>query len=566
MMKRSNLIALFLITPLILIVQKVNAQALHFYYGTLHAHSSYSDGNKDAAVSLASTPYHNFVFAKTAQHFDFLGISEHNHNGAGMVLADYAKGLQQADSANQNGTFVAMYGMEWGVIGPPGGHVLIYGVNQLIGWETISGLPNYNIYNAKLDYASLFTLLARTPGAFASLAHPEISDYGNLFANPVNPTYDSAIVATAIRSGPAFSTDTVYGNPSTGSFEARYKDALKRGYHLGAVLDHDNHYTTFGKMAASRTVVLAPSLTRPDIMEAIRQRRVQASDDWNVQVTFKINNRPLGSIFTDTINPAISVAVYDPDLETATNITIVYGIPGSGIAPTTLTSSTTGSLNYTHSIAFGSTYYYYAVVTQADGDKIFTAPIWVNKMTTLPVKLVSFTAAREATKITCEWTTASEWNARFFELEKSDDGIAFSVVNKQACTNTSVVKKYVYEDDQPSTKTVYYRLKQVDMDGTVNYSNILSVSGIQVQQRRDITIAPNPFVSTITIDFNETISSPVEVTILNTMGAIVWHKTIQVVGEDYLTITIPENLPTGIYTLQVEDNQQRVSKHIIKTK
>src|SRR6478609_6632209 len=114
-MIKSKIIALLLITPLILVVQKVNAQALNFYYGTLHAHSSYSDGNKDAAVSLASIPYHNYVFAKTAQHFDFLGISEHNHNGAGMVLADYAKGLAQADSANQNGTFVALYGMEWGV-------------------------------------------------------------------------------------------------------------------------------------------------------------------------------------------------------------------------------------------------------------------------------------------------------------------------------------------------------------------------------------------------------------------------------------------------------------------
>jgi hypothetical protein len=548
---------------LLLAIQNVNGQALQFYYGNLHAHSSYSDGNKDAATSHASTPYHDFMFGKTAQHFDFLGISEHNHNGAGMVLADYARGLQQADSANADGTFITMYGMEWGVIGPPGGHVLIYGVNQLIGWETISGLPNYDIYNAKSDYDGLFTKVARTPGAFATFAHPENTDYSNLFTNPVNLTYDSAIVGTAIRSGPAFSIDTVYNDASTSTFEVRYKDALKRGYHLGATIDHDNHYTTFGKMASSRTVVLAPSLTRANIMEAFRQRRTQASDDWNVRVTYTINGKPLGTIFTDTINPTISVTVYDPDLEATQTISILSGVPGSGSAPTTLTSSSTGSLNYTHNIAFGSTYYYYAVITQADGDKIFTSPIWISKMTTLPIKLVSFNATLVDNKVNCKWSTTSEINSNFIELERSDDAISFYPIFKVLTPNSNTLKTYEFNDEKPVSEFAYYRLRQVDNDGKVSYSNIASVKGKQ-RLGASFTIAPNPFDDMITVTFDGTAEGETRFSVFNIMGEELYSKALLNLDKGSTQLDLPQDLPAGIYTLHIQNENQVVVRHILK--
>ncbi|HSI89577.1 MAG TPA: hypothetical protein VK927_00600, partial [Adhaeribacter sp.] len=61
-------------------------------------------------------PFQNYVYANGSLHFDFLGISEHNHSGAGMQKVNYKKGLRQADSATVNGQFVALYGMEWGVM------------------------------------------------------------------------------------------------------------------------------------------------------------------------------------------------------------------------------------------------------------------------------------------------------------------------------------------------------------------------------------------------------------------------------------------------------------------
>ena len=67
-----------------------------FYYGNLHAHTGYSDGNQDSVASGRSTPLLSYQFAAASQHFDFLGISEHNHAQAGMRLVDYARGRAQA--------------------------------------------------------------------------------------------------------------------------------------------------------------------------------------------------------------------------------------------------------------------------------------------------------------------------------------------------------------------------------------------------------------------------------------------------------------------------------------
>src|SRR4051812_26990683 len=92
----------------------------NFYFGNLHSHSSYSDGNKDSTASGYYYPGQDFYYVKSSYHMDFLGIAEHNHyssnNNPGIHVADYARGLYQADTANNEGVFVCMYGFEYGVI------------------------------------------------------------------------------------------------------------------------------------------------------------------------------------------------------------------------------------------------------------------------------------------------------------------------------------------------------------------------------------------------------------------------------------------------------------------
>lgn len=354
----------------------LKAQVYNHYYGNIHAHSSYSDGNQDSQTSMMTAPLQDFNYARQSQHIDFYGISDHNHSQAGMTSPGlYRRGWNQADSANVDGTFVALYGMEWGVISG-GGHVLIYGYDSLIGWET----NNYDVYVAKNDYTSLWSKINAKNGAFAYLAHPATGDYDNLLTTTVNPIADNAIVGLAARSGPANSTNTTYSNPSTSNNISDYNNALRQGYHLGVGLDHDTHNSVFGRQSAGRLVVLASSLTRANILDGLRRMRFYSSDDWNIKVNFSINMQPMGSIYTQAGSPTLSVTVSDPDGENTSSITVYYGIPGSGIAPGVLTSnSNSNSLNYTHNIANNGSYYYYIRVIQSDGNNVWTSPIWYKR-------------------------------------------------------------------------------------------------------------------------------------------------------------------------------------------
>lgn len=347
--------------------------ALNFYYGNLHSHSSYSDGNKD---DLSKTPVDDYAFAKNSRKMDFLGIAEHNHTQAGMRLANWAPGMLAAKNATTS-NFVALYGMEWGVISG-GGHVLVYGVDSLIGWEP----GEHQIYVPKSTYTGptgLFNAITRHGlNALATLAHPNSSDYNNI-ATAYNALADSAIVGTALESGPAFSTNVTYSDaPSSMSYLNYYNRMLARGYRLGASMDHDNHNLTFGRHTQGRLVVLAPSLSENDLLDALKKMRFYASQDSAARITFTLNGQPLGSVFSGNGIPNISVS--GSTTSPISTISIIAGRPGDGITPTTLVSTSSGSLTYSDStLTHLATGYYYADITEADGKRIITSPIWYTR-------------------------------------------------------------------------------------------------------------------------------------------------------------------------------------------
>ncbi|GHN02040.1 hypothetical protein WSM22_35290 [Cytophagales bacterium WSM2-2] len=351
----------------------LNSNALNFYFGNLHAHSSYSDGNKD---DTSKKPEDDYAFAKNSLAMDFLGISEHNHTQAGMRLANWAPGILAAKNATTS-DFVAMHGMEWGVISG-GGHVVVYGIDSLIGWEP----GEYQIFVPKSTYTGstgLFNVINRHGlNAIATLAHPNTTDFNNVGA-AYNALADSAIVGSALESGPAFSTNTTYSDQASSmSYLSYYQRMLSRGYHLGATMDHDNHNMTFGRHTRARLVVLAPALTENDLLDAMKKMRFYASEDSAARISFTINSQLIGSVFSGNGRPQISVS--GSTTSPVTNITIMHGTPGSGVFATALTSSSTGTLNYSDStLTHLSTGYYYADITEADGRRIITSPIWYTR-------------------------------------------------------------------------------------------------------------------------------------------------------------------------------------------
>jgi hypothetical protein len=373
-MKKSFYVFSILLISIAITPNSVSGQSFNYYFGNLHAHTAYSDGNKDSVASRSKTPADCYKYAKQAQHFDFLGISEHNHSQAKMHLANYAKGLQQAKDANTDNRFVALYGMEFGVI-KNGGHVLVYGLDKLVGWEP----NNYDTFCDKFDYATLWKIIRSTPNAFATLAHPDDSDYSQLANNRYQRSTEKAIAGVALITGPAFSTTTNYSDKPRSELNAYYKKLLALGYMVGPTIDHDNHNTTFGRTTPGRTVILAQALDKDSIIYAYRARRFYASQDWNTKVNFTINGAPMGNFLKRTDKAIISASITDEDnIDKTKTIKIFYGVPGSRqIASELQTISNKESLELTEQIEKGKTYYYYLEITQKDGDKIYTAPIWV---------------------------------------------------------------------------------------------------------------------------------------------------------------------------------------------
>lgn len=381
------------IVVIVFVYNVLHAQILNHYYGNLHAHTGYSDGNKDSLNSGISNPAGSYAFAKLSQNFDFLGISEHNHYSSagnpGFKLPRYQDGLNAAAASNQEGQFVCLFGMEWGVSSSYNGHILIYGVNQLIGWEI--GIPgvgtNYNIFNAKSDYDGIFKKVKNLPGAFCYLAHPYFTDYSTgasaataLAFSPYNSAYDSAIVGMPLRSGLAFSTSQNYDDYSVGNYFDYFKRLLYVGYHLGIGYDHDNHYTNFGRSNGGRLVVLAPTLSRQNIMDAMQAMRFYGSDDFNAELVFTLENNPMGSICSGSVYPTLYVEHQDRDGERADSIKIWRGFkndPSGQYAQLVHIQRQSDITQWTdYGIQSGIEYYYFTEIKQEDGQWIAGSPIW----------------------------------------------------------------------------------------------------------------------------------------------------------------------------------------------
>jgi PKD repeat protein len=534
----------FISAILILFSTLVNSQTLNYYYGNLHAHSSYSDGNKDSTASSLTTPFQNFNYAKNSQHIDFYGISEHNHLNAGLTSPlHYHQGIRDAKNAT-NSNFLALYGMEYGVISN-GGHVLVYGFDSLlIGWDN----GDFDVFNSEYNYATLWKTINKKPSAFAMFAHPANTDYDSIYFKPYNASYDSAIVGTPFRSGPAFSTNTTYSDPATGDYIVRYTSALKAGYHLGIGLDHDTHNSVFGRQTAGRTVVMAPTLTQNDLFNAIKGMHYYASDDWNTKVNFTVNGQIMGSVLSHSGTATIAVNITDPDGEATTNIAVYCGIPGSGSNPFVLTSAAnTNTLTYTHALTNNAIYYYYLKITQADGDLIYTSPIWYKRNDAVTIYPPVANFAPVSTNTACAHTFTLTDNS-------TNSPTSWSWYMPGATPSTSTLQNPVITYTSSGIKNISLSATNASGSSTIITKTITvnTCTGLEELTGEQISIYPNPASDYININIDNSIE---HATI----------KLVDVLGKEVLLSHATQSnfqlnlngISNGIYSLNLTDSHNR---------
>ena len=183
----------------------------------------------------------------------------------------------------------------------------------------------------------------------------------------------------------------------------------------------------------------------------------------------------------------------------------------------------------------------------------------------LPVELISFNGSCNNGGVDLTWQTASEYNSSYFDIEQSRDGNHWDVIYSiDAAGQSSELIEYKYTDEHAQGQYNYYRLTQVDIDGTSKTYNAINVSCSQ-NHPFVLSTYPNPSSN----EFSIYVNSPKEyknsfLRIYNFMGSIVLRKEIEI-AEGINIFYLNEKIKSGLYSVEIEMNKNHISKkHIIR--
>lgn len=160
----------------------------------------------------------------------------------------------------------------------------------------------------------------------------------------------------------------------------------------------------------------------------------------------------------------------------------------------------------------------------------------------LPVTLTDFTAQAQPPGVALTWHTASELHSAYFAVERSADGKSFTELGRVAAAGTSSqAHAYTFSDPLPQPGTGYYRLRQVDLDGSFTYSPVRVVAGPLAAQ--ESLVFPNPASAGSTLQW---LGTGEQVQVLNTLGQVVAVAQTVATG----TLVLPAGLPSGLYIVR----------------
>jgi len=202
-------------------------------------------------------------------------------------------------------------------------------------------------------------------------------------------------------------------------------------------------------------------------------------------------------------------------------------------------SASTGSSNYQVYIVDTMT------VFAAQGSGLWK----LNSDYFVPVELTSFTAKVIGYKALLEWTTASEINNRGFDVEMSNNKESFEKIAFVPGFGTSAEQhSYSYVVDKLLSTKNYFRLRQIDFDGTFEYSPVVEVDGVTPSEFYLAQNHPNPFNPSTSIQFSLPVDASVRIKLFDMLGEEVTEITNKEFNAGvYIINFIAEDLSSGTY-------------------
>ncbi|TAH44293.1 MAG: T9SS type A sorting domain-containing protein [Bacteroidetes bacterium] len=185
----------------------------------------------------------------------------------------------------------------------------------------------------------------------------------------------------------------------------------------------------------------------------------------------------------------------------------------------------------------------------------------------LPVELLNFQAERMGDKkVLCTWETATEINNDYFEIEAARDRGGVLVFEKIGVVpgsgTSSQIHSYSFIDEHPQPGRNYYRLRQIDYDGTAGYSKMVVVQFSSGKKFDLIAASPNPFNANPVLFLQTEYAGQLHIKVENSLGQIILKKDLELSkGSSSLTLDLSSELPSGLYFVRtIFDEEQTVSR------
>lgn len=325
-------------------------------YGNLHAHTGFSDGQLDPAAA------HAHVKGLPAGHgLDFMATSDHLEQ---LTAPTWSATQNMADAAQVAGSYVTLRGYEWG-----------HGYILPLGWYNhinIIGSPYLPALGATMTPSDLYAeVLARgfSDGAIGIFNHPYIHKPPLVYDQWDDFRHDAA-------ADKLMSLIDCEGKGSEQSPDLGFLPALAKGWRVAPSSNQDNHSPNWGDKDDQRTGLWLVDLDRPSIIRAVREGRAFSTSDRNAKVRLIADGALwMGSTVAGPGRVALRVEADDADGEPFARIDLV----SNGVVVASQPIGGGGPVVFETTLDPQVDAYVFARVYQADGDELFSAPIYVDR-------------------------------------------------------------------------------------------------------------------------------------------------------------------------------------------
>ncbi|HUS00568.1 MAG TPA: T9SS type A sorting domain-containing protein [Chitinophagaceae bacterium] len=179
-------------------------------------------------------------------------------------------------------------------------------------------------------------------------------------------------------------------------------------------------------------------------------------------------------------------------------------------------------------------------------------------------RLGQFTGGYSSGFVQLQWATSTEVDMKHFEVERSTDGINYRKIGKTlAKGDVNIKTEYTYLDILAEKGSNFYRLVMIDKDGNFSYSKPITITvekGISL-----FVVYPNPFGKKVQVKFNSDGPDQATMRIVDNTGKLITSQTDPVQrGENRLTIRNVDNLPGGIYYLELVTKDKNIRTTLMK--